>query len=106
MKVLSINLKPNPSENGYAIEGTVVIDSIPVSGIIKIELEVDPLGPSSAISGHCGGSGTVSNYYALRIQLKNSQINPISNFREIDNPCLRIPIEDLHRFSGFLDSEA
>lgn len=97
MKIVSINLKPNLSEGVHTIEGNVVVDGIPVGGIMKIELEVEPLGPIAAIGG------SVSSYYSFRAQLKNSQIDSILSVSKRDDPCLKIPIEDLHRFSGFLD---
>lgn len=103
MKILSINLKPSiiPSsftEGKQIIEGHVTVDQIPnINSLIRIELEVLPLAPPAVI----GGSSSV--YYSQRVELKTSKLFYIPSFSIVDESP-EIPLEDIHRFSGFLDN--
>lgn len=101
MKVLSIVLKPQLSDGVYTVEGNIVVDSAPIAGAMKmkIELELDLIGPVAAIRGSSG------NYYSFRAQLKTGQTGFILGSEKTTNSCVEIFAEDIHRFSGFLDDE-
>jgi len=96
VKVVSIVLKPLLEEGEFVTIGHIIVDENPVLGtLLKIELEVLPLsGPAVLRSKNC---------YTFRCELKGSQMTPISEFNDANAPRFKIPVEDLHRFSGFLE---
>jgi len=97
MNILSVNLKPQVSEEGTpSVEGNVVIDEPFRGHTMKIEIEVE-------ILSHSVVKGDAGYYYPCRVELKNSQINHLDGLSKTNDPCPKFSAEDLHRFSGFLD---